>query len=113
MSVQILDNRQLYWILDTLPSLIYINDLQNAIKFSQPFHFADDTCLLNIQDIICKINKNPNTNKDLKDLSFWLRENKIAIHVTETEIILFITKQKPCDTDFRLVEKLLDRYCKL
>ena len=35
--------------------LIYINDLHNAIKFSQLFHFSDDTCL----------------NKDLKEISFW------------------------------------------
>ena len=99
-------------VLDTgYPSFFNINDLQNAITFSQPFHFADDTCLLNIQHTISKINKNP--NKDLKDLLFWINENKIAIHVTETEIILFITKQKPCDTDLSLVEKLLDRYCKL
>ena len=36
--------------------LIYINDLHNGIKFSKPFHFADDTCLLNIQNTISKIN---------------------------------------------------------
>ena len=45
-------------VLDPLPSLIFINDLhQNAIKFSQPFHFADDTCLLHFQHTISKINK--------------------------------------------------------
>ena len=35
--------------------LIYINDLHNTIKFSQLFHFVDDTYL----------------NKDLKEISFW------------------------------------------
>ena len=42
--------------------LIYINDLHNATKFSLSFHFADDTCLLNIQNIICKVNKSLNKN---------------------------------------------------
>ena len=35
--------------------LIYINDLHNAIKLYQSLHFADDTCLLNIQSKISKI----------------------------------------------------------
>lgn len=29
---------------------IHQKDLQNAINFSQPFHFADDTCILSIQN---------------------------------------------------------------
>ena len=37
--------------------LIFINDLHNAIKFFQPLHFADDTCLLNIPSKISEINK--------------------------------------------------------
>ena len=37
--------------------LIYVNDLHNTIKFSQSFHFADDTCLLNIQNTISKISR--------------------------------------------------------
>ena len=37
-------------ILGPLLSLIYINNLRKAIIFSQLLHFADDTCLLNIQN---------------------------------------------------------------
>ena len=33
-------------VLGSLLFLIYVNDLHNAIKFSQSFHVADDTCLL-------------------------------------------------------------------
>ena len=44
-------------VLGTLLFLIYINDLHNAIKFSQSFQFADATCLLNIQNTISKINR--------------------------------------------------------
>ena len=85
--------RGLLW---TPSFLIYINDLHNAIKFSQSFHFVDDTCLLNIQNAISKINKI--LNKDLKELSFWLNANKMELNVTKTEVILFKTKRKPCDT---------------
>ena len=41
--------------LGRLPFLLYINDLLYAIKFSQSFHFADLTYLLNIQNTISKI----------------------------------------------------------
>ena len=55
-------------ILCPLLFLIYINDLYNAIRFSEPLQSADDTCLLNIQRKISKINKS--LNKDLKELQF-------------------------------------------
>ena len=42
-------------VLGSLLFLIYINDLHNYIKFSQSFHFPDDTCLLNIQNTILKL----------------------------------------------------------
>ena len=38
----------------------------------------------------------------MKELSFWLNANKIALNVAKTEAILFKTKHKPCDTDLRL-----------
>ena len=83
------------------PSFLkYISDLHNAIKFSQTFHFADHTCLLNIQNTISKINRNQ--NKDLKVLSFWLNANKIAFNFAKTVVILSKTKYKPCDTNLRL-----------
>ena len=39
-------------VLGPLLFLFYVNDLHNSIRFSSPFHFADDTGLLNIQDSI-------------------------------------------------------------
>ena len=68
-------------VVGVLLFLIYINDVHNAIQFSKSFHFADDTCLLNIQNIIYKINRV--LNKNLKELSFWLNANKIALNVAK------------------------------
>ena len=87
-------------VLGPLLFLIYINDLHNAIKVSQSFHFADDTCQLNIQSTISKINRS--LNKNLKELSFWLNENKISLNVAKTEVILFKTKHKSCNTELTL-----------
>ena len=66
----------------------------------QSCHFADHTSLLNIQNTVSKINRS--LSKDLKELSFWLNANKIELNVAKTEVILFKTKHKPCDTDLRL-----------
>ena len=89
--------------------LIYINGLYNAKRFSQPLHFAEDTCLLNIQSKISKINKI--LGKDLKELSFWLNAHKISLNVAKTDVILFKTKHKPYDTELRLrlCRKILNR----
>ena len=38
----------------------------------------------------------------MKELSFWLNANKIASNVAKTEVILFKTKHKPCNTDLTL-----------
>ena len=54
-------------------------------KNSETFHFANDTCLLNIKDSFKKINKV--VNKDLKFLIQWLHANKIYLNVTKTEVI--------------------------
>ena len=73
-------------VLGPLLFLLYVNDLHNSIRFSSPFHFANDTGLLNIQGSIRPINKT--LNKDLRELSFKLNANKIALIVAKTVIIL-------------------------
>ena len=44
-----------------------------------------------------KINKS--LNKDLKELSFWINANKIALNLAKTELVLFKTKHELCDTE--------------
>ena len=86
-------------VLGPLLFLVYINDLHNSIRFSSPFHFSDDTGLLNIQDSMHAINRT--LNKDLRELSFWLNANKIARNVAKTETILFKTRNKNYDADLK------------
>lgn len=44
-------------VLDSLLLLIFINYLSMAKKNSDIFHFAANTCLLNIKDLVKQINK--------------------------------------------------------
>ena len=74
-------------VLGPLLFLIYINDLQYAIKSSKVFHFAGDTNLLNISDSPKLMQKL--VNADLKILYHWLLANKISLNCDKTEIIFF------------------------
>ena len=87
-------------VLGPLLFLIFINDLNIAIENSETFHYADDTCLLNIKYSIKKINKV--VNKDLKFLTQWLHANKIYFNVAKAEVIIFRRQKKQLDFDLNL-----------
>ena len=59
--------------------LLYINNLNQTIKFFKVHHFADDTNLLCLSNSIKKLNKL--VNVDLKNLVNWLNANKIPLNV--------------------------------
>ena len=79
-------------ILGPLLFIIFINDLNKAIKHSTVHHFADDTNLLLADRSIKRINKR--INHDLRLLTEWLRANKISLNADKTEIIIFKSKSK-------------------
>ena len=74
--------------------LIFINDFNIAIKHSETFDFADDTCLLNTIDSVKQINKV--ANKSLKLLDQWLSANRISLNVAKTEFVIFRPTLKSC-----------------
>jgi len=80
--------------------LIYINDLNKAIKFCKVHHFADDTNLLHVNRSIKSLNKY--VNYDLKNLTTWLNANKISLNVSKTELIIFKPKNKPLDFELKI-----------
>ena len=69
-------------VLGPLLFIIYINDLANAIIFSQTTLFADDTCLVYSNNSLRKIEKC--LNIDLRRLFKWLCSNKISLNVSKT-----------------------------
>ena len=59
--------------------LLYVNDLNQAIKFCKVHHFGDDTNLLCLSNSVKKLNKL--ANADLKHLANWLNANKISLNI--------------------------------
>ena len=86
-------------VLGPLLCLLYINDLNQAIKFCKVHHFADDINLLCLSNSIKKLNKL--VNADLKHLVNWLNANKISLNVKKTEMVIFKSKQKKLEVDLK------------
>ena len=80
-------------VLGPLLFLLYINDLNQAIKFCKVHHFANDTNLLCHSNSIKKLSKL--VNADLKYLVNCLNANKISLNV-------FKSKQKKLEGDLKI-----------
>ena len=87
-------------VLRPLLLLLYINDLNQAIKVCRVHNFADDTNLLCLSNSIKKLNKLVNT--DLKHLFNCLNANKISLHVKKTEMVIFKSNQKKFEGDLKM-----------
>ena len=87
-------------VLGPLLFLLYINDLNQAIKFCKVHQFADDINLLCLGNSIKKLNKL--VNADLKRLVNWLNANKISLNVIKTEMVIFKSKQKKSEGDLKI-----------
>ena len=87
--------------------LLYINDLNQAIKFCKVHHFADDTNLLCMRNSIIKLKKI--ANADLKHLVNWLNANKILLTVKKNdEMVIFKSKQKKFEGEDYILVKVLN-----
>ena len=87
-------------VLGPLLFLLYINDLNQAIKFFKVHDFSDVTNLLYLGKSIKKLNKL--VNCDLKNLVYRLNANKISLNVKKTELVIFKSKQKRFDGEIKL-----------
>ena len=79
-------------VLGPLLFILFINDLHKAVEFSSVHHFADYTNPLFIEKPLKKINKH--INRKLKLTVDWIRENKLSLNASKTEIVLFKPRNK-------------------
>ena len=87
-------------VLGPLLLLLYINGLNQAVKFCRVHHFADDTNIFCMSNSIKKLNKL--VNADLKHLVQRLNANKISLNVKKTEMVIFKSKQKKFEGDLKI-----------
>ena len=53
---------------------MYINDLNQTLKFCKVHDFADDTNLIHFSKSVNRLNKD--VNIDLKNVTYWLNVNQ-------------------------------------
>ena len=86
-------------VLGPLLFLIYINDLNQALKFCKVHHFADHTNLIHFSKSVNRLNKH--VNLDVKILTYWLNANKISLNVKKTELVIFKHQRKKLDSPIK------------
>ena len=87
-------------ILGPLFFILYINDLPNASKLTQPLLFADDTSLFyshsdpnRLQSVL---------NEEVSNFDVWLKCNKLSVNLKKTNYIFFKSRQKELNYHFNL-----------
>ena len=58
-----------------------------SIRFSKTCDFADGTSIIQCNSLLDRLSKQ--VNKDLSNLSNWLRANKLSLNVKKTELVIF------------------------
>ena len=86
-------------VLGPLLFLIYINDLHKCVKYSKTYHFADDTNILLSNRSLETLAKR--MNQDLKNLTQWLKANKLSLNVKKTELMIFRPSKKKIDKSIK------------
>ena len=86
-------------VLGPLLFFIYINNLHKCMKYSKTYHFADDTSIIQSHSSLQILSKR--INKDLSNLSNWLKTNKLSLNIKKTELVLFRPKKLKLDHSFK------------
>ena len=72
---------------------------------SQKHHFADDTNIIQSNSSLKRLSKQ--VNKDLSNLSYWLKANKLSLNVKKAERVIFRPRKPKIDHSFKF--KLVGR----
>ena len=79
-------------ILGPILFLLYINDLSNVCKNTEPFLFADDSNLFISDSDPYKLQSQ--LNNELENISLWLKVNKLSLNIKKTHYMVFTRKRK-------------------
>ena len=86
-------------VLGPLFFLLYINDLRNSVKYAKTYRLADDTSEILSSTSLEILSKR--INKDLFNLSNWLKANKQSLNVKKTGLVIFRSRKIKIDSSFK------------
>ena len=104
-------------ILGPLLFIIYVNDFALSSEKFKFVMYADDTTLTSTLETFSTNELNGNTassiNIELKEISEWLKLNRLTLNVQKTKYMLFRTSKKKVQTlllqmDNKIIDKVLD-----
>ncbi len=85
-------------ILGPLLFIIYINDISQARKLFDFIIYTDDTTLSTTSEIVIRNTPNLNAdnilNTELKNVSDWLKLNKLSLNLKKCKYMIFHTTEK-------------------
>ena len=87
-------------VLGPLLFLIYINDLPNVSEKLKFFLFADDTNIYFESNNLKVLEKC--INEELKQLSLWLKVNRLALNISKTKFVIFHSSRRKLDYNVTL-----------
>ena len=80
--------------------ILYINDLPNASKLTDPLLFAYDTSIFYSHS--SPNFSEPILNDELQNIDVWLKCNKLSVNINKTNYIIFKLRQKKFNSNICL-----------
>ena len=79
-------------ILGPLLFILYVNDLQRALKQATSLLFADDTSIYYSHSDIKQLEAT--LNSELQSLDIWMKSNKLSVNISKSNYLIFHPSQK-------------------
>ena len=79
-------------ILGPLLFILYVNDLQKALKQATSYLFADDTSIYYSHSDIKQLEAT--LNSELQNLDIWMKSNKLSVNISKSNYLIFHPSQK-------------------
>lgn len=94
-------------VLGPLLFILYINDINDSVNQSKLNCFADDTSISyahNNTSVAIDV-----VNRDLENISDWLKFNKLKLNITKTKYMIISSKNVVCDNGINIDGEIIER----
>jgi hypothetical protein len=78
--------------------ILYVNDLQKALKQATSSLFADDTSIYYSHSDIKQLEAI--LNSELQNLDIWMKSNKLSVNISKSNYLIFHPSKKKTKSQF-------------